>query len=126
MRSFTKSEFKKAWTQALVGTANDFVNELVRTAPVDTGNLRNTIKYEVHHDTVEISMPNYAYHVEFGTRPHIIRAKNAKALHWKKGGHDFFAKVVHHPGSEPQPFIRNAITGKLKKIFYENLKRQLT
>jgi hypothetical protein len=71
-------------------------------------------------------MPEYAFFIEFGTRPHIIRAVNAKALHWKNSsGGDVFAKVVHHPGTEPYPFIRNAINTKLRDIVYDNLQRQL-
>jgi hypothetical protein len=37
-----------------------------------------------------------------GTEPHIIRATNAKMLHWvdQNTGEDRFAKEVHHPGFE--------------------------
>ena len=52
---------------------------------------------------------NYAIHVEFGTAPHEIVPKNAKALHWvDAGGADVFAKRVHHPGSRAHPFLRPA------------------
>ena len=51
------------------------------------------------------------FYLEFGTGPHIIRAKGkehggADALHWKGPsggfviGDDHFAKVVQHPGSQ--------------------------
>jgi len=46
------------------------------------------------------------------TAPHIIEAKNAKALHWKSGGKDFFAKKVNHPGTAPNPFIRRTFFSK--------------
>lgn len=110
--------------KALPGIANDLVNELVRVAPVDTGFLRNSIRQEVNGDVITIHFPDYALYIEFGTNPHEIRAINTKALHWKKDGKDFFAKVVHHPGTEPNPFIRSTLNTHLLRIVYDNIKRQ--
>lgn len=73
-----------------------------------------------------------ALYLEFGTEPHEIRPKNAKALAFPRSGgrgvirkgqrktqFNFqgrvkitglvFAKVVHHPGTDPRPFFRPAI-----------------
>jgi len=126
IKRMTITEFNNAFNLALNGIGNDFVNELVRTAPVDTGFLKNTIRYEVVGHKLNIHMPEYAFCVEFGTNPHIIRAVNAKALHWKTDGKDHFATMVHHPGTEPNPFIRRAINTKLRDIVYDNLRRQLS
>ncbi len=122
LEEFIAAKFKLA----MEGIANDFVNELVRTAPVDTGFLRNSIRYKVSGNKVHFRMPEYAFYVEFGTKPHIIRPKDAKALHWKNNKEDVFAKVVHHPGTTPNPFIRVAINTKLKEIVYKNLKQVFT
>jgi HK97 gp10 family phage protein len=46
----------------------------------------------------------YAHMVEFGTRPHIIKAAKGEAL--KVGSS--FPRVVHHPGAAHQPFMRPA------------------
>jgi hypothetical protein len=46
----------------------------------------------------------YAAYVEFGTRPHIITAVNAKVLANKKTG-QIFGPVVHHPGTKANPFL---------------------
>jgi len=46
--------------------------------------------------------------VVHNTRPHVIKPVSAKALHWKSGGKDFFAKSVNHPGTNPQPYFRPA------------------
>lgn len=127
MKRMTRPEFNKAMHLAIVGTANDLVNELVKAAPVDKGYLKNSIRYEVDGKKINIHMPEYAFFIEFGTKPHTIRAINAKALHWKDAaGNDVFAKIVHHPGTEPYPFIRSTINSKLRDILYENLRRQLT
>lgn len=120
----SKAEYwNNKWELALKGIGNDFVNELVRTAPVDTGFLRTSIRHEVDDQGVKIIAPEYAFYVEFGTRPHEIRAKNAQVL---SDGKRIFGKVVWHPGTEPQPFIRTAINTKLRNIVYKNLKRYLT
>lgn len=42
---------------------------------------------------------------EFGTRAHIIRAKNRKALRWQQGGQTRFAKSVRHPGTRARPWF---------------------
>jgi len=41
---------------------------------------------------------SYSVFVNFGTRPHIIRPKNKKALRWAAGNGFAFAKLVRHPG----------------------------
>jgi len=71
---------------------------------------------------VNIMMPEYGFYLEFGTRPHEIRVKNAKVL---SDGKRIFGKVVQHPGTEPQPFIRAVINTKLRQIVYNNIKRHL-
>jgi hypothetical protein len=49
---------------------------------------------------------NYAAHMEFGTSPHVIEPKNAKALRWYSGGASVFATRVQHPGTRPYGFVR--------------------
>jgi len=100
---------------------------------VRTGNLRRTIHYENlgarSVDTVA-SAP-YAADVEFGTRPHIIRPRNKKALRFAPGAGStlsgrpragaavVFAKVVRHPGTKPYPFM---VPGAAKALATANIK----
>jgi len=51
----------------------------------------------------------HAHLLEYGTAPHIIRAKAAGGL-LKFGG--TYAQEVHHPGIAPQPFMRPAFDSK--------------
>ena len=66
-----------------------------------------------------------------GSKPHIIRAKKANALHWidkQTGGHRF-AKFVHHPGFRPIPHARPAvktIQNKLTTLMVKEIKAKLT
>ena len=52
---------------------------------------------------------SYASHVEFGTVPHEIRAKYAKALRFEIGGNVLFRKKVNHPGTFPRPFMASTL-----------------
>lgn len=83
-------------------------------APVDTGRLRNSIKirrkltlrgpgWQVYTNV------EYAPMVETGTRPHVIRAKNKKALRFRVGGQTVIVAKVNHPGTRAQPFLSRAV-----------------
>lgn len=52
--------------------------------------------------------PYYWRFVEFGTKPHVIKAKTGKVLSW--GGH--FAKSVKHPGTKGQRFLTASAESK--------------
>lgn len=50
----------------------------------------------------------HAVFVHWGTRPHVIRPRNKKALRWAGGGGFIFAKFVNHPGYKGDPFLVSA------------------
>ena len=81
--------------------------------PVDTGRLRASIRNRVDSsgDPVGRISTNieYAPHVEFGTRPHVIRARNAKALRFRWHGRIVYFKQVNHPGTAAKSFLRRAL-----------------
>jgi len=52
---------------------------------------------------------NYVPYYYYGSKPHIIRAKNGKALHWVVNGKDYYAKMVRHPGNKPHNFIQDTL-----------------
>ena len=114
------ADFEVKFARALDLIKNAMENVLVETCPVDTSGLKISIHGEVVGHKIEFSMVDYAKHVEFGTKAHIIRPKNKKALHWggKKGP---VVKFVHHPGTEAQPFIRDAFYRKLPGIVEQKL-----
>ena len=90
--------------------------QLTKNGSVITGNLRRSIYFKVEGDTIIIKMADYGKNVEFGSSPHIIRPKSKKALKFKSGSEDVFAKKVNHPGSRAKPFIRPTLHQKLGKI----------
>lgn len=84
-------------------------------APVDTGRLRASIRIESRRTFTFRSVYTVGSDVEYadmvhgGTRPHIIRPRNAQVLRFKVGGRFVYAKLVHHPGTRAQPFLDRAL-----------------
>ena len=76
-------------------------------APERTGRLKKSIRKSVRPNRAVVgpSIP-YAVYVEYGTRPHEIRPVRARALRFEVEGRIVFAARVWHPGTRPQPFIR--------------------
>ena len=82
-----------------------------KTAPIKTGNLKRDIRvFEVTAGEVKVGntlKAKYAKYVHSGTRAHVIKPKNKKALANKKAGL-FFGKKVKHPGQKANPYLLNA------------------
>jgi len=115
------SEIDDMLEKAMPNIARRIQNELIMVAPVDTGRLRNSIKVIPSSEGITIWMADYGMFVEFGTPPHVIKPKSKQALKFKSGNKVVFAKKVQHPGSRPNPFIRNTIQNKLRNIIHEEL-----
>lgn len=98
------------------------VREAKLVVPRRTGNLGRTIRLgAVSSTSVEVraggqNNVGYAAAVEFGTKPHDIVPRRAKALAWggarTLGGRvkagsapTHFAKRVHHPGTKAEPYL---------------------
>lgn len=95
---------------AAVKNATTMIQSLARSAaPHVTGTMQRSILEEATAETgrVYVDVP-YGVYVEEGTRPHIIQAKNASVLANKKANL-IFGRIVHHPGSKPNPFFARAI-----------------
>ncbi len=117
-----------------IGETKDIARQLglgtVRYAKQDvarkTGTTGRSIRLtRVTDDSATVSVGGAGVYLELGTRPHIIRPRNRKALRWpaqgvattlggrvrsgaarKLGNAAYaFAKVVHHPGTKKQPFL---------------------
>lgn len=69
---------------------------------------RSTIHGEVHGTRGILKAGGAAHFLEWGTSPHIITAKHAKALRFVVGGEVIFRQSVSHPGTKPRPFMREA------------------
>ena len=88
-------------------------------APVDEGNLEASIEAQPTNDplTWEVVVgAEYGADVEFGTGPHIIRPVKGKFLRFVVNGKEFFARIVRHPGTAAQPYLRPAVA-KAQPVF---------
>lgn len=96
-------------------------SNLTKNKSVDTGHLRRGISTDIRGlgATIHTSNIKYAPGVEYGTKAHIIKAKNKKALYWKGAKHP--VKKVNHPGSRAKPYLIPAFE-KEKDQFLEKLK----
>ena len=95
---------------------------IANNGSVKTGHLRRGITTDIGNMEVTVHTSNvkYARLVEEGTRPHIIRAKNKKALYWKGAKHPI--KSVRHPGSRAKPFLIPAFE-KEKEVLIRDLEK---
>ena len=121
-RRFTFPREANRWANTVGPTVRE---ALKREAPVGkgpkAGTLRDSIDYvrRIGPASAQLvfstSVP-YAGYVLDGTRPHTIRARNARVLHWTDITGDRFARVVNHPGTRANPFPRRAVQPLLPVI----------
>lgn len=115
---------EKAVKAATTRIGNRIEEEAKETAPVDSGDYRNNIKFNGRDEVA--ANKEYSAAIEYGVRPRTIRAKTAKALHFTVNGKEVFAKSVKIPAIPPNPVMRNAakaVQKEVKQIFLEEFKR---
>lgn len=62
--------------------------------------------------------------LEYGSKPHIIRARRARALRFVVGGKTIFRRWVRHPGTRGYRFLYNATDAGFR-ILGQQLERDL-
>jgi hypothetical protein len=92
------------------------------SAPRRTDNLASTIVKEINDGKATIdALASYAIYVAKGTRPHTIRPVNGSVLAFEgSGGKMVFTRLIHHPGTKPNPFMQRAVEdarGKAEEVF---------
>lgn len=107
---------QKIFKKFLFRVGSETANEAKKIAPYKTGNLKKDIQViSVNDKSVTIgntTLASYAKFVHYGTKPHIIKAKKAKALANKNG--KVFGKKVNHPGTKANPYLKNAFENYIK------------
>jgi len=92
-----------------VEAANFLLVEMEVRVPVRSGDLRRSLSVRVEPNRILVGpTADYAPFVEFGTKPHVIKPKDKKALSFMVGGRRVTVREVHHPGTRSQPFVRPA------------------
>lgn len=108
------SKWKSAVQDLTVKTGLKIEENAKETAPVNSGNYRSEINYDGANTIT--AQANYSADIEYGTGAHEITAQTAQALHFKQNGKDVFYKKVNHPGTRPNPVMRNAAAKVQKEI----------
>ena len=87
---------REATPKALSYAAQDMTRFLQINSPVDHGVLQQWFIDSLTDTEAHIKSPaEYAIYQDQGTRPHMIRPVNAKALHWEGTG-TFYAGGLYH------------------------------
>lgn len=113
----TVKELSKAVQKSVLTIQNQALKEAPVNKSFGGGNLRQNIKSRMISrlsGVVEALAP-YSVYVHEGTRPHEIRPVTKRVLANKRTG-EFFGKLVHHPGTRPNPFFVRAIERSKNKI----------
>jgi len=123
-----KAAFKKApliavgeYSTAIERSAFKIEGDAKRAAPVNKGSGGGTLRQSISSrmtgraSAVIESRAKYSAYVDQGTRPHIIRVRNAKVLANRRTG-QFFGKVVHHPGTKATKYFSGAIENSIPYI----------
>lgn len=105
-----RQNIRRAVMSEMDKAADDVKMKMREYAPVDTGNLRDSITVVKTGEEYQIGPVNvpYARAQEYGARPHVIIAKPGRVLVFNVGGQKKFATKVNHPGNKPHPYIRPA------------------
>ena len=106
------SEFGEAMPQiqqrGMELTAFDLINKLMRKSPVDHGLLKQWFIASKSKDKIIIKSPAYyAKFQNYGTKPHMIKPKNKKALHWDG---KYYSKGHMVKGIKGKHFVENSIS----------------
>jgi len=113
------SRLEKAVRGLLRELASFAEEEMRRQAPERTGRLRRSIRKRLNLAALEAEVAptvEYAVYVEVGTRPHVIRPVRAQALRFEVEGEIVFARLVRHPGTKPNPFVRGTAEQTRRQI----------
>ena len=111
------SELHAAISRRLADTTR---SNAERLAPARTGRLRRSIRVVEGAGGYVVLMGGhgapYAQFVEYGSRPHIIRARRAMALRFEVRGEVVYAKYVRHPGTRAQRILARAMEESLREL----------
>jgi hypothetical protein len=85
------------------------------TVPWRTGFLAQTFRAQLTTGVLRwFPTASYAPYVEFGTKPHTILPRDAKALYWPGAEHP--VKRVNHPGTRANQFMERIIAASQDDI----------
>ncbi|TCW35301.1 phage gpG-like protein [Laceyella sacchari] len=134
-RSIADKAIKQGLNRVALAGEAEAKKYITQIGLVDTGRLRSSINGRVRGNSALVGTNvKYARIHEFGgkTKPHIIRARRAKALRFTVNGQVFIRKSVNHPGSriKEKAFLRTPINemardGRIESIFARTVRQAI-
>ena len=120
----SRDNIQKAVKKSAFNIESQAKKNLASNKSVVTGHLRRSIATKMGdlEATIHTSNVKYAVIAEKGSKAHVIRPKNKKALYWKGASRP--VKMVNHPGSKAKPYLEPAFESEKDK-FIENLKEAI-
>jgi hypothetical protein len=87
-------------------------------APKRSGALGQSVQVSYRSPTYAEVGPTVPYgpEVEFGSRAHVIRARNGRALSFMVGSQRVTVRSVRHPGTRANPFMAEALAQGLQGL----------
>jgi hypothetical protein len=114
------AEIRRVSSKALRVVLDDIADDARRIVPKDTEELHDSIDVDyvpgALDGRVTVGTDHWAP-TEYGSEPHIIEAKGDYSLHNPETG-EYFGRIVNHPGTPEQPFMRPALYKK--RTVHEN------
>ena len=100
---------------------------LADETPVRTGKLKRStvsqimggpadMRLEIRQAAMTPTGQFYGWFVREGTRPHEIRPRYKKYLHFKIGERFVKTKLVHHPGTRPNPYHKRLLARLMPNV----------
>jgi HK97 gp10 family phage protein len=123
LKQLPKQLQQNVMRQALRAGAKLIQDKAKELVPVDTGDLKKSIKIGTSSRRKEVrstvaTKGDGAYiarFVEFGTAPHIIKGRNGGMLKFTaRDGKVVETQSVNHTGAKAKPFLRPALDGQAK------------
>lgn len=99
--------------KTLHNVLNDIADDARRLVPKDTMELHDSIEVVHIEGSLEGSVVVGTDHwapTEYGSEPHIIEASGDYSL--TNGSGEYYGRIVNHPGTPEQPFMRPALYKK--------------
>jgi len=100
-----QDKVKKASTQGLRDVVVDIANDAIKGSPVDTGNNRRSIRYEV------------------GPRGEVAKSEGEAAV-YSTSGYGGWLEVGHGANPNPRPYFKPALDKNINKL-PQNIKASL-
>lgn len=105
---------KDAQRTGMQKTGQFMISQLMARSPVDHGLLRQWAAVSQSESEIVIRSPAfYAAYQNYGTRSHMIRPKNKKALHWDG---KYFSKGHMVSGIRGKHFVENSMRATQARI----------